>query len=122
MFRHAHSIGALLMLSAFPFLVACDDDSSILGPHQKQEEVTQMAMPASVTLEVGQAIRFTLAGRNPDGTKREIRWSSSNPQVATVSKRGVVRALSEGTVMIAADCGSYCTYASVKVVPAGDGQ
>ena len=122
MFRHAHSLGALLMLSTAPILLACDDDSSILGPDQ--EKVEQMAMPATVTLEVGQVVRFTDAGADPYESKRsirEIRWSSSNPLVATVSDRGVVRALAEGTVIITADCGSYCTYIQVKVVPAGGG-
>lgn len=119
MFRHTHSLGALLILSAVPFLFACDDDSAILGPDHVAVE--QLGIPGSVTLEVGQAIRLTAAGTDPDGAKREIQWSSSNPQVATVSDRGVVRALAEGSVTITADCGSYRTFTTVQVIPARAG-
>ncbi|MGD2120427.1 MAG: Ig-like domain-containing protein [Gemmatimonadota bacterium] len=117
MFRHAYYLGALLMLSTAPILLACDDSSSILG--SDQVGIDQMAMPDSVTLEVGQALLFKVPGTNPHERKRsdqEVRWSSSDPQVATVSDRGVVQALAEGTALITADCGTYCIYTEVKVV------
>ena len=119
MFRHTHSLGALLILSAVPFLFACDDDSAILGPNHVDLE--QLGIPQMVTLEIGQTVRLTAAGTDPDGAKREIQWSSSNPQVATVSHRGVVRALAKGSVTITADCGSYRTITTVSVIPAKAG-
>ncbi len=119
MFRHTHSLGALLMLSTVPFLFACDNDSAILGPGQVSAD--SPVLPGSLTLEVGQTIRLSSAGMNPDGARREIQWSSSNLQVATVSHRGVVRALAEGSVTITADSGSYRTSTTVKVIPARAG-
>ena len=119
MFRHTHSLGALLFLSAAPILLACDDDSSILGPDQ--EAVGQMAFPTAVTLEIGQTIRLSLAEADPDTSKRRIRWTSSDPQVAMVSRVGVVLALAQGTVIITADCGDYSLETKVTVIPAKAG-
>ena len=86
-----------------------------------REAVGQMAFPAAVTLEVGQTIRLSLAGADPDTSKRTIQWSSSDPQVAMVSRAGVVLALAEGTVIITADCGDYCLETKVTVIPAKAG-
>ena len=56
--------------------------------------------PASLTLEDGQTAKLTATLRNP--TTRSVRWSSSNPGVATVDAVGNVRAIVNGTTTVSA--------------------
>jgi hypothetical protein len=116
MFRHPHSLGALFLLSAAPVLFACEPESDILG--LEQQHVERLAVPGEVTLEVGQAVRLTLALTDRDAAKRPIQWSSSDPLVASVSDRGTVQGLAEGKAIITADCGRYFVHATVTVIPA----
>ena len=117
MFRHTHSLGAILLLVAVPFLSACEEDPTGID-YTDTDGAERMAIPGAVTLEIGQIVWLTLASANDEGKKGKIQWSSSDPTVARVSGQGRVQALAEGSVTITADCGTYCVYATVKVVPA----
>lgn len=56
------------------------------------------------TLEVGETVRAIAEVRDKRGSHvvGPVAWSSSNPQVATVTREGEVRALSHGSAQIAA--------------------
>jgi hypothetical protein len=56
--------------------------------------------PATVALEDGATAKLTATLRNPK--TRQVRWSSSNPLVATVDVTGLVTALINGRVTITA--------------------
>ena len=55
--------------------------------------------PARLTLEDGQIAKITAKLRNPKGA-RTVRWTSSNPAVATVDFIGNVTAVTNGTTSI----------------------
>jgi hypothetical protein len=56
--------------------------------------------PSSLTLEDGQTAKLTATLRNPK--TRSVRWSSSNPGVATVDAVGNVTAIVNGTTTVSA--------------------
>ena len=49
------------------------------------------------------------------GTKKKVKWSSSNKKVAKVNKKGKVKALSKGTAKICAKIGKKKLYCKVTV-------
>ena len=66
---------------------------------------TVVISPSSASLVVGQALALEAQPRSASGqplTGRALSWSTSAPQVATVSAAGVVFALSPGTTTITA--------------------
>jgi uncharacterized protein YjdB len=77
-----------------------------------------------VVLQVGQTVQLTAMLKGPQGTSldgySEIHWASSDPKVASVSDKGMIRAVAEGLVTITVGCGDYCAYATVTVIPAKD--
>lgn len=69
-----------------------------------------------LSLDVDSNYYYALKVTCSDGKKRAVTWFSSNPNVATVNKDGVVKAISSGTVNIIASVGkrSACCSVSVK--------
>lgn len=55
----------------------------------------------SISLAVGQTFKLKVKG-----TKKKIKWSSSNKKIASVSKKGVVKAKKKGKCVITAKVGS----------------
>lgn len=81
---------------------------------------TVAVSPSSDTLAVGtdQALVATLRdASNTVLTGRNIAWSSSNGQVATVSSTGVVTAFAAGTATISAVSEGHVGSASILVIP-----
>jgi hypothetical protein len=73
--------------------------------------------PSVVRLRVARTATLTATLSDADGdeiTGRRVAWTSSKPQIATVSSKGVVRARSAGTVTITAKSGAK--RASVLVI------
>ena len=56
----------------------------------------------SISLHVGAVEVLTAAVFPADAINRNLTWSSSNPDVATVDDNGMVRGISEGTAIIVA--------------------
>lgn len=110
MSRHAKLLSAAFLLSALPLLFACDNPT---GP----EEQFIRVYPASTTLYVGQWLKFSATVNGPAamGGDNEVRWSSSNTAVASVSKDGIVVAKAPGITTIRAGCNGYCGAARVTV-------
>lgn len=126
MSRLTSSLGAFTLLGAILMLSACRDD--IAGPRQLDKADPAGAYlavaPGSVVLEVGQTVQLTAMLKSPQGTPldgySEIHWTSSDTKVASVSAKGMIRAVAQGLATITAGCGDYCAYATVTVIPAKD--
>jgi hypothetical protein len=74
--------------------------------------------PATLTLEDGQSMKLTASLRNPK--QPTVRWSSSNPLIATVDPTGVVSAVANGAATITAKMVDDTTVsASVPVTVSG---
>ena len=69
-----------------------------------------MAMPASAapvrlnkksaSVTVGKTVKLKVSG-----TRKKVKWSSSNSKIATVNKKGIVKARKAGNVKIIAKIG-----------------
>lgn len=66
----------------------------------------------SISLEEGDSTDLTMRG-----TKQKVSWSSSNKNVATVSKSGIVYGKSTGTARVTAKVGNKKYTCNVKVLP-----
>ena len=81
--------------------------------------VTAVAIAGTPTITVGQTIQLALTATFSDGTTREATsfatWQSTRPTFATVSKTGVVAALSPGTAVIIAAYEGQATSISIVV-------
>ncbi|HEU5154517.1 MAG TPA: Ig-like domain-containing protein [Gemmatimonadales bacterium] len=75
-------------------------------PPEDRVAVTSIALTAGTrSLKVGETTTWTAAARDSKGkdlTDRQIVWSSSNPQVVTVSSSGVMTAVGAGTAQVEA--------------------
>lgn len=58
--------------------------------------------PAAATLKVGRAVPAKVATITPAKANRRVKWTSSNRRIATVTDKGVIRAISPGTATITA--------------------
>jgi probable HAF family extracellular repeat protein len=71
----------------------------------------------SAALRQGDSVRIALQARDAYGNAvgRGVAWSSSDPQVATVSDSGVVRGVGGGEVLVVAAAGGVADTARVRV-------
>lgn len=67
-------------------------------------------------LTVGQSVKLTASVQPGNATDRDVKWSSSNEDIAMVSAGGNVKALSVGEVAITAEAGGVSDLITVKVV------
>jgi Big-like domain-containing protein/WD40 repeat protein len=99
-------------------LVACNGDlPDILEPGSRIS-----ISPLETSLLVGETERFTAQAYNADNEEiaANIRWSSSDPTVASVEKAsGVVTAVATGTATISVAAGILDARATITVLPAG---
>lgn len=89
----------------------------------KDVKLTTIVRPTSITLdssassvEVNRSIRL-YATSEPSEITVPITWTSSNPNVASVSSNGVVHGVSAGTATITAACGNVSASCTVTVTP-----
>ncbi|HJR17942.1 MAG TPA: Ig-like domain-containing protein [Gemmatimonadales bacterium] len=111
-----HSVRALALFLA---TTACSNDS--LGP-RTAGLATMTVVPSVATIGQGEALQLTARlvdefGDPLEGVK--VNWSSSNPEVATVSVGGTVLGRSAGNAAIRANAGGRVQGSSVQVVEDG---
>ena len=70
----------------------------------------------SGVIYIGETIQLEATVRPDDTTDKTVIWSSSNPEVATVSETGFVTAVSEGYVIITASCGPVSDTCEINVL------
>ena len=83
---------------------------------------TFFAVSVSATPKLNKTKHTIIAGKSftlkVTGTKKKVTWSSSNKKVATVTKKGVVKALKAGDVTIKAKVAGKTLKCKVKVFAA----
>lgn len=78
--------------------------------------------PQSAPVTIGTPTQLSATGVNSDGTMANLSnltWTSSNPQIATVSSTGVVTGVSAGTATITAASGAVTGTDTVTVSGSG---
>lgn len=77
--------------------------------------------PATASIAVGSSLKLTSTITPSDASVKTVKWSSSDPDVATVDSTGTVKAIKAGTAEVTATTLSGVKRASsiITVVPAG---
>jgi uncharacterized protein YjdB len=121
----------LAVLSAFTLVTACSDTLSPAPSVPSSSHGGGLAVvPRAATIQAGQGVllKATLSDDNGDAINgQEIRWSSNNQAVATVSSTGEVVGRSAGHAVIAASAQGRSENAFIKVTgkpskPAPEGE
>ena len=92
-----------VLISAMPLQIA--DGGQIVA-----QAATIKLNKKAVSLDVGKTQKLKVSG-----TKAKVKWSSTKPSIAKVSKNGVVKALSSGTATIKAKVGKKTLSCKVTV-------
>ena len=83
------------------------------------QQVTSLQVnPPTASVQTGNSLSLTATAVNNDGsrgTATNVNWTSSNPQIATVSTAGMVTGVSPGTATITATSGTLSGAATVTV-------
>lgn len=95
-------------LKKYKFLLLCILSLGMVGcdPEAKEGEDGEVLVKkvlldqTEVTLKEGVSFELTATVTPNNATNKELKWESDDEDVAIVSKKGVVRALSEGTATI----------------------
>jgi uncharacterized protein YjdB len=114
----------MLAVIALPMFVGCKDDSKDNTDNKSEENVTAVTgitlSASSLSLAVGDtsALTFTISPSN--ATNKNVTWSSSNTNVASVAN-GVVRAVAVGiaTISVKTADGNKTDTCAVNVVAQG---
>lgn len=79
---------------------------------------TALSLPASTEVMVGKTVKISPIWTPSNATETSITWSSSDDSVATVSTKGVVTGVKEGTCTITANSRHLTATSTVTVKPA----
>ena len=98
-------------------LVTCDGSSTDV----KIPVATVEVAPGTWTGEVGQTLQLTATPKEAAGNelRRTVTWSSSDPAVAAVNRKGLVTGVFEGTAIITATSEGMGGTATVRVIEPG---
>jgi uncharacterized protein YjdB len=118
--RNAHlwsRVIALALIVVGPGFLTTACGSSATAPSAVSTVTVTGAAPA-----VGASSQYAAVANLSNGTTENVTttatWTSSNPDIATVSASGVVTAMAEGTVAISATFDSVTGSAQAAVLPA----
>ncbi len=109
---------AFLLLSMV-LLVACEEETPVLpqDPDQETPDVVTLKLTESeVTVKIGETHQLMVDAALPEGTV--LVWTSENSDVATISDKGLITAVADGTtnVSVALADGSQKVSCVVNVV------
>lgn len=105
----------LALAVAATALLACNPETQEEGGKQGGLEAEKVVInPAEATVNVGETLQLT-ATVTPEGAAT-VAWESSNPAVASVTNKGLVRALAKGNTTITATAGKVSAEAIITVV------
>src|SRR5687768_13719645 len=98
-------------------LPACGDDPADLDVEPVGTPVGIVMGPLQAAMGVGDSIAFSAVAVDSAGgpTRHRLTWTSSDPSVATVNERGVVKALRPGAVTVSASVNTISKRANVSV-------
>ncbi|MGD8319394.1 MAG: Ig-like domain-containing protein [Gemmatimonadota bacterium] len=111
----------LAAVAALATLTACSGSGSdILVPADIGTEVGSITIEPTTlqTIEVGASVQFSAIAVDPSGAPTDhpdITWSSTDPNVATVTQDGLATGLTEGRTEITASSGGVQATALLRV-------
>ena len=70
----------------------------------------------SIEMKEGENTQLEAIVYPENATEQNIIWSTSDPQIVTVSEEGIVKAVSEGVAVVTAECGSVSATCKVTVL------
>jgi len=128
MTRKLTQLRGLIPFVALPLFCGCQDgvtdpedpvlDAQPLGEYGGGF-LELMIVPGNVDLAVGDYLELERVWRDGDEVyddpQEDIRWVSDDPDIASVTEDGLVRALAEGTVRIRAEAKGVWAEAMVNV-------
>ena len=92
---------------------------TVTAAEEPKDTVTSITLNKySLTLYVGEMGEQLAATILPEGSTASVVWQSSNPNVATVTEKGLVQAVTPGTSVITATAGDRHVSATVSVLAA----
>lgn len=92
---------------------------TVTAAEEPKDTVTSITLNKySLTLYVGEMGEQLAATILPEGSTASVVWQSSNPNVATVTEKGLVQAVTPGTSVITATAGGRHVSCIVSVLPA----
>lgn len=100
---------ALAFATAVTALPAAGYDAAVVA-----EAATLKLNQKAISLEQGDTYRLKVKGSG----KKKVKWSSSDPEVAKVGKKGKVTAVSEGNAIVSAKVGKKTLKCTVTVTVA----
>ena len=105
------------LLFAAALIAACADDP---GAPQPVVATVQVTSPIGTLWDLGAGVPLTATARDAQGNivNATINWTSTNPNVATVSGTGSVQAMGIGTATIRAETNNIAGTLPVQVVNA----
>lgn len=87
----------------------------------KQPVVSISLTPNSATMNVGDTVTVATTISPANASNKAVKWSSSNPSVATVSANGTINAVSWGTATIQCTAeDGYGARAGISIIVSGD--
>jgi Bacterial Ig-like domain (group 2) len=104
------------LLASLTTFVACSDAAA--GPFGTTvTKVTILGAPAS--LAVGATVQLSALASDAQGQARTrvFAWNSSKPQVATVTKDGLVTGIASGSTVISASVDGQVDSVSISIIP-----
>ena len=105
------------LLSAAALLAACETNTSPDLPPEESEPTVMNVAPSFATIEGQRVIKLTaiLSGSAAEAPQELVTWSSSDTNVATVARGGLVEGRKAGSALITASWKSARGSATVVV-------
>ena len=105
------------LLSAAVLLTACESNTGPEGPPDEPEPTVMNVAPSFATIEGQRVIKLTaiLSGSAAEAPQELVTWSSSDTNVATVARGGLVEGRKAGSALITASWKSARGSATVVV-------
>jgi hypothetical protein len=105
------------LLSAAALLAACESNTGPDGPSDDPEPTVMNVAPSFATIEGQRVIKLTaiLSGSAAEAPQELVTWSSSDTNVATVARGGLVEGRKAGRALITASWKSARGSATVVV-------
>lgn len=79
-------------------------------------EVTKITISGKSSVDVGKTLQLKANVTATGNASKKVTWTSSNPKIASVSSKGVVTGIANGTVVITATAGGKTAKKTIKVV------
>ena len=102
---------------SYGLTVRCLKDPNAPAPPAVVDVTSVQLSQHEISVTVNMSVQLYATVLPANATDPTVYWTSSNPEIATVSGRGVVVGVTEGTAVITAKAGDYSDTCTVTVKP-----